>query len=82
MSTSTADEPRRPTFEERSRALPRVLAAHHVVGLLPQARIAPAWAVCMATRNGINGIARQWPVQLEALGGLAGNLARFCSDRV
>lgn len=51
-------------------------------GLLPQARIAPAWAVCMATRNGIGGIARQWPVQLEALGGLAGNLARFCSDRV
>lgn len=51
-------------------------------GLLPQSRIAPAWTVCMTTRKGLEEIARQWPARLEALGGLAGNLARFCLDRV
>ena len=51
-------------------------------GLIPPARIAPAWTASTATRDGLGEIARQWPVRLEALGGLAANLARFCSDRV
>jgi uncharacterized repeat protein (TIGR03837 family) len=51
-------------------------------GLLPQSRIAPAWTVCSATKKGLDEIARQWPARLQALGGLAGNLARFCSERV
>ncbi len=51
-------------------------------GLMPQARLGPAWTACMAARRGLGEIARQWPARLEALGSLAGNLARFCSERV
>ena len=51
-------------------------------GLFPTAALAPAWAASMATRDGLGEIARQWPVRLEALGGLAANLAQFCSERV
>ena len=51
-------------------------------GLLPPARLAPAWTASVATLGGISHLARLWPEQLEALGDLAGNLARFCADRV
>lgn len=51
-------------------------------GLMPQGRLGPAWTACMATRRGLGEIARLWAVRLETLGGLAGNLARFCSERV
>jgi uncharacterized repeat protein (TIGR03837 family) len=50
-------------------------------GLLPPARLAPAWTVCRATADGLAAIAGQWPGRLEALGDLAGNLARFCAER-
>jgi len=51
-------------------------------GLVPQGRLGPAWTACAATRGGLGEIARQWAARLETLGGLAGNLARFCSERV
>jgi uncharacterized repeat protein (TIGR03837 family) len=51
-------------------------------GLLPAARLAPAWTASMATTGGIGQVARAWPEKLEAVGDLAGNLARFCADRV
>ena len=51
-------------------------------GLLPAARLAPAWTASQATLGGISHLARRWPEQLEALGDLAGNLARFCAERV
>ncbi len=51
-------------------------------GLLPAARLAPAWAASLATLGAISGLARAWPEKLEALGDLAGNLARFCAERV
>jgi hypothetical protein len=51
-------------------------------GLLPPARIAPAWTASMAVAGGLARLAQTWPPQLETLGDLAGNLARFCADRV
>jgi uncharacterized repeat protein (TIGR03837 family) len=51
-------------------------------GLIPPARVAPAWIASTATREGIGQLARLWVEKLEALGDLAGNLARFCADRV
>ena len=51
-------------------------------GLLPAARLAPAWTASMATTDGVSRLANVWPQKLEALGDLAGNLARFCADRV
>ena len=51
-------------------------------GLLPPARLAPAWTASMAMQEGIGRLAATWPAKLEALGDLAGNLARFCADRV
>ncbi|MFL6579954.1 MAG: elongation factor P maturation arginine rhamnosyltransferase EarP [Burkholderiales bacterium] len=51
-------------------------------GLLPPSRVAPAWSASMATASGLSRLAQMWPEQLERLGDLAGNLARFCADRV
>jgi hypothetical protein len=51
-------------------------------GLLPADRLAPAWTASMATTGGIGQLAKAWPEKLEAVGDLAGNLARFCADRV
>jgi len=51
-------------------------------GLLPATRLAPAWTASLATMGGISHLARLWPEKLEALGDLAGNLARFCVERV
>jgi uncharacterized repeat protein (TIGR03837 family) len=51
-------------------------------GLLPPARVAPAWTASLATAAGLSRLAQMWPQQLEGLGDLAGNLARFCADRV
>ena len=51
-------------------------------GLLPPPRVAPAWTASMANAADLTRQARIWPQQLENLGDLAGNLARFCADRV
>ena len=51
-------------------------------GLIPPARMAPAWIASMATMQGISHLARFWAESLEAPGDLAGNLARFCEERV
>jgi len=51
-------------------------------GLLPPARVAPAWTASMATAGGLSRLAQMWPGQLARLGDLAGNLARFCVERV
>jgi uncharacterized repeat protein (TIGR03837 family) len=51
-------------------------------GLLPATRLAPAWTASLATMGGISHLARLWPEKLEDLGDLAGNLARFCAERV
>jgi len=50
-------------------------------GLLPVSRIGPAWRTCAALEGGLGTIAAQWAAQLESLGDLAGNLARFCGER-
>jgi uncharacterized repeat protein (TIGR03837 family) len=50
-------------------------------GLLPASRIAPAWKACLALEAGLGIIAASWVQQLQALGDLAGNLARFCTER-
>jgi uncharacterized repeat protein (TIGR03837 family) len=51
-------------------------------GLLPASRLAPAWTASLGIMSGISHLASQWPQRLEALGDLAGNLARFCAERV
>jgi uncharacterized repeat protein (TIGR03837 family) len=51
-------------------------------GLLPAARVGPAWEACAASVAGLDEIAKRWPARMEKLGDLAGNLARFCSERV
>ncbi|MEO8156911.1 MAG: elongation factor P maturation arginine rhamnosyltransferase EarP [Betaproteobacteria bacterium] len=51
-------------------------------GLLPPARLAPAWKASLATLGGISQLANLWPQRIEALGDLAGNLAQFCKERV
>lgn len=51
-------------------------------GLAPASRVAPAWEACCAILPGLGRIARLWPPRLEKLGDLAGNLARFCAERV
>jgi uncharacterized repeat protein (TIGR03837 family) len=51
-------------------------------GLLPVTRTAPAWAACMDMAGNISRLAAQWPERLQEPGDLAGNLARFCSERV
>jgi uncharacterized repeat protein (TIGR03837 family) len=51
-------------------------------GLLPAARLGPAWQACTGAEAGLHAIAAQWTRQLEGLGDLAGNLARFCLEKV
>jgi len=51
-------------------------------GLIPVARLAPAWTASLSTMGGIARLAQQWPEKLESLGDLAGNLAQFCAERV
>lgn len=51
-------------------------------GLAPVPGLAPAWDACMAVRPALAAAAAQWPAHLESLGDLAGNLARFCAERV
>jgi uncharacterized repeat protein (TIGR03837 family) len=51
-------------------------------GLIPAARLAPAWTASLSTIGGISRLAQQWPEKLEVLGDLAGNLAQFCAERV
>ena len=50
-------------------------------GLLPASRVAPAWRACSALEGGLGTLAAAWARQLESLGDLAGNLARFCAER-
>lgn len=51
-------------------------------GLAPASRLGPAWTAAAATRAGIAQLARMWMDKLERLGDLAGNLVRFCAERV
>ena len=51
-------------------------------GLAPSEGLAAAWADCMKDRAQLEDTAGQWATQLEALGGLAGNLAQFCMERL
>ena len=51
-------------------------------GLAPSEGLAAAWADCMKDRAQLEDTAGQWATQLEALGGLAGNLAQFCVERL
>jgi uncharacterized repeat protein (TIGR03837 family) len=51
-------------------------------GLAPPARLGPAWTATLATRAGIAQLAWLWVDKLERMGDLAGNLVRFCSERV
>jgi uncharacterized repeat protein (TIGR03837 family) len=63
-----------------SAGLPDFWAAWN--GLLPPVRLGGAWNACMGMRPGLAELARRWPAQLEEAGDLAGNLARFCSERL
>ncbi|MBC8008176.1 MAG: elongation factor P maturation arginine rhamnosyltransferase EarP [Prolixibacteraceae bacterium] len=53
-------------------------------GLMPAPGVAGAWAQCMEeqTQLAIATAAGQWPAHLEALGDMAGNLHKFCAERV
>ena len=53
-------------------------------GLMPATGLADAWARCMEeqTQAGIATAAGQWAAHLEALGDMAGNLHKFCVERV
>jgi uncharacterized repeat protein (TIGR03837 family) len=51
-------------------------------GLLPPARIAPAWQACAAMQPGLREVAVLWSRRMDSLGDLAANLARFCAERV
>ncbi|MEO8003584.1 MAG: elongation factor P maturation arginine rhamnosyltransferase EarP [Betaproteobacteria bacterium] len=51
-------------------------------GLAPQVDLGAAWKSCLRQADRIDGIARTWPARLNGPGDLAGNLARFCGDRV
>lgn len=58
-------------------ALGRLWAAWN--GLAPAAGLAPTWAAC-AGQGRAQAVA--WAAHLESLGDLAGNLARFCGERL
>ena len=51
-------------------------------GLAPAQDLAKAWTAGLAAREPFQGAAQKWAEKLEALGGLAGNLAQFCAERV
>jgi uncharacterized repeat protein (TIGR03837 family) len=72
--------------------LARYLGSEILVGLTdlwmqwnapaPQVDLSAAWNSCLRQAERIGEIARAWPVRLGGPGDLAGNLARFCRERV
>ncbi|HVY07928.1 MAG TPA: elongation factor P maturation arginine rhamnosyltransferase EarP [Burkholderiales bacterium] len=51
-------------------------------GLADRPQLTAAWAACVRDRGRMDRIAARWPQRLGDPGDLAGNLARFCMERV
>ena len=50
--------------------------------LAPAQNLGAAWTACLAAHGTLQSAAWEWPTRLEGRGGLAGNLAQFCTERV
>lgn len=72
--------------------LARYLAGENLLGLVdlwtgwnalaPRADLSAAWNACLGHSARVGQIAGAWPARLREPGDLAGNLARFCGERV
>ena len=50
-------------------------------GLAPAQGLGVAWTACLAAHGTLQAAAQAWPASLEGIGGLAGTLAQFCTER-